>query len=50
MLGHPSGRLYVLEVNMPCYFPQAQLRGGIDIAGAMIDHLQARSTRLRSSP
>lgn len=46
VLRHPSGRLYVLEVNMPCYFPQAQLRGGIDVAGAMVDHLRAKSRRI----
>jgi glutathione synthase/RimK-type ligase-like ATP-grasp enzyme len=46
VLRHPSGRLYVLEVNMPCYFPQAQLRGGIDVAGAIVDHLRAKSERL----
>lgn len=43
VLRHASGRLYVLEVNMPCYFAQAQLRGGIDVAGPMVDHLLAKS-------
>jgi len=43
VMRHASGRLYVLEVNMPCYFAQAQVRGGIDVAGAMVDHLLAKS-------
>jgi len=34
-----DGRCYVLESNFPCYFPHAQLHAGIDVAGAMIDHL-----------
>ena len=39
ILEHPSGRLYLLEANFPCYFPQAQVVAGIDVAGAMVDHL-----------
>lgn len=46
ILEHPSGRLYLLEANFPCYFPQAQLVAGIDIAGAMVDHLVAKSRAL----
>lgn len=46
LLEHASGRLYVLEANFPCYFPQAQEVGGIDVAGAMVDHLLAKSARL----
>lgn len=46
VMRHASGRLYVLEVNMPCYFAQAQVRGGIDVAGAMVDHLLAKSRAL----
>ena len=30
---------YVLESNFPFYFPHAQVEGGIDVAGAMLDHL-----------
>lgn len=47
ILVHASGRLYLLEANFPCYFPQAQLVGGIDVAGAMLDHLLEKSARLR---
>jgi hypothetical protein len=46
ILQHESGRLYLLEANFPCYFPQAQLVGGIDVAGALLDHLLAKSERL----
>lgn len=46
VLAHPSGRLYLLEANFPCYFPQAQEVGGIDVAGAMLDHLLEKSARL----
>jgi hypothetical protein len=43
VLEHPSGRLYLLEANFPCYFPQAQLIAGIDVAGAMVDHLLTKA-------
>jgi hypothetical protein len=46
LLEHPSGRIYLLEANFPCYFPQAQLVAGIDIAGMMVDHLVAKSHAL----
>lgn len=46
VLEHASGRLYLLEANFPCYFPQAQEVGGIDVAGAMVEHLLAKSARL----
>lgn len=39
VLAHPSGRLYLLEANFPCYFPQAQVVGGMDVAGPMVDWL-----------
>lgn len=42
VLAHPSGRLYLLEANFPCYYPQAQLYGGHDVAGAMLDWLLAQ--------
>ncbi len=48
LLEHESGRLYVLEANYPCYFPQAQEVGRIDIAGAMVEHLMGKSRRLAS--
>ncbi|MEZ4450712.1 MAG: hypothetical protein R3B09_14620 [Nannocystaceae bacterium] len=38
-----DGRAWVLEVNFPCYFPHAQEVAGIDIAGAMVDHLVRRA-------
>lgn len=47
VLEHPSGRLYLLEANFPCYYPQAQLVAGIDIAGMMVDHLVAKSKAFR---
>lgn len=46
LLRHPAGRWYLLEVNMPCYYPHAQEFAGVDIAGAMVDHLQAKALRL----
>lgn len=46
LLRHPSGRWYLLEVNMPCYYPHAQEVAGVDIAGAMLDHLHAKALRL----
>jgi glutathione synthase/RimK-type ligase-like ATP-grasp enzyme len=46
LLVHTSGRVYVLEVNYPCYFPQATLGGDIDVAGPMLDHLIARAGHL----
>ena len=49
ILEHDSGRLYLLEANFPCYFAQAQLAAGIDVAGAMIDHLKAKAARLAAS-
>lgn len=43
LLRHASGRVYVLEVNFPCFFAQATLGGGVDVAGAMVDWLVARA-------
>jgi len=43
ILEHPSGRLYLLEANFPCYFAHAQVVGGIDVAGAMVEHLMHRA-------
>jgi glutathione synthase/RimK-type ligase-like ATP-grasp enzyme len=43
VLVHPSGRLYLLEANFPCYYPLAQRVAGIDVAGAMVDWLLARA-------
>ena len=49
LLRHPGGRWYLLEVNMPCYYPHAQEVAGVDIAGAMVDHLHAKALRLAAS-
>lgn len=46
VLQHPSGRLYLLESNFPCYFATAQEVIGTDIAGMMLEHLIAKSARL----
>jgi 2OG-Fe(II) oxygenase superfamily/RimK-like ATP-grasp domain len=46
ILEHPSGRLYVLECNFPCYFAHAQEVAGIDVAGAMLDWLIAKARRI----
>lgn len=43
LLRHASGRIYVLEVNFPCFFAQATLGGGVDVAGPMLDWLVARA-------
>jgi glutathione synthase/RimK-type ligase-like ATP-grasp enzyme len=34
-----DGSSYLLESNFPCYYPHAQQIAGIDVAGAMVDHL-----------
>lgn len=49
ILEHKSGRVYVLEVNYPCYFPPAQQVLGIDIAGTMLDHLLVKALTLKQS-
>ena len=46
VLAHPSGRLYLLEANFPCYFAHAQEVAGIDVAGAMVDYLWRRARTL----
>ncbi|NJD20064.1 MAG: hypothetical protein FIA95_12385 [Gemmatimonadetes bacterium] len=47
VLEHPaSGRLYLLENNFPCYFAQAQDVAGVDISGAMVDHLLRKAESL----
>lgn len=37
--GHPD---CVLEANVPCYFPKAQVMAGIDVAGAIVESLAAK--------
>ncbi len=39
-----DGRHYVLECNFPCYFARAQMVGGHDVGGAMIDWLLRKSS------
>lgn len=50
LLEHPSGRLYLLENNFPCYYAQAQKVAGVDVSGAMVDHLVAKAERLEARP
>ena len=46
ILEHPTGRLYLLESNFPCYFATPQEVVGTDVAGAMLDFLIEKSRRL----
>jgi glutathione synthase/RimK-type ligase-like ATP-grasp enzyme len=46
VLEHPSGRLYVLESNQPCYFASAQLAIGTDVSGAMVEYLLQKAQTL----
>jgi hypothetical protein len=46
ILEHPTGRLYLLESNFPCYFATPQEVVGTDVAGAMLDYLIEKSRRL----
>ena len=50
VLEDPAGSPYVLEANFPCYYAQAQLVVGVDIAGAMVDHLVRKAGRLSAAP
>lgn len=38
----PGGALTLAEFNFPCFFADQQEATGIDIAGAIIDHLLAK--------
>lgn len=49
VLEHPSGRVYVLEANFPCFFAQSQTVAGIDVAGTMVDHLIAKAKRQKAN-
>ena len=46
ILEHPSGRLYLLEANFPCYFATPETVAGIDVSGALVEHLMAKSARI----
>lgn len=48
VLAHPSGRVYVLEVNFPCFFGHPWRAAGIDVAGVMLRHLRAKGRALRA--
>jgi hypothetical protein len=50
VLEDPAGNAWFLEANFPCYYPQAQLHGGVDIAGPMVDFLAAKARQGRSEP
>jgi hypothetical protein len=50
VLEDPTGNAWFLEANFPCYYPQAQLYGGVDIAGAMVDFLAAKVGHVCSPP
>ncbi len=45
ILEDPHGNHYVLECNFPCYFARAQLVGGHDVGGPMVDWLLAKAVR-----
>ena len=38
-----EGRPHIAEVNVPCFFPRAQLVSGVDIAGQIISYLKQKS-------
>lgn len=44
-----DGQFHLAEVNFPCPFEASQLVTGIDIAGAMIDYLNAKSRQKQAS-
>lgn len=46
ILEAPGGRIFLLESNFPCYYAQAQLAAGVDIAGKMVEHLLRKARRL----
>jgi glutathione synthase/RimK-type ligase-like ATP-grasp enzyme len=45
LLEDVNGQLYLSEVNYPCYFAHAQLGAGVDVAGRMVAHLEAKPAR-----
>lgn len=46
ILENQDQKLLLAELNFPCYFADQQRDSGIDIAGAMLDHLIEKSRRL----
>ncbi len=47
VLEHESGRVYLLEVNYPCYFGHPYEATGEDVAGMMLTHLRKKADVLR---
>lgn len=45
LLEDSRGRVRLAEFNFPCYFADQQRDSGIDIAGAMVDYLLAKTRR-----
>ncbi|MCB9740682.1 MAG: 2OG-Fe(II) oxygenase [Deltaproteobacteria bacterium] len=50
ILEHPSGRLYLLEANFPCYYATGQIEAGHDVARPMVDYLLARAVAAAPEP
>jgi ribosomal protein S6--L-glutamate ligase len=46
ILEHASGRRYLLEANFPCYFATPETVAGVDVSGALVEHLMAKSRRI----
>ena len=38
-----AGEAYIAEVNFPCNFARNQMNTGVDVAGAIVDHLAAKT-------
>ena len=43
-----NGQLIVTEVNFPCFFADQQAGTGVEIAGAIVDHLMAKATAIKA--
>lgn len=43
LMENADGKIVLAELNFPCYFADQQRDSGIDIAGAMLDHLIAKA-------
>jgi RimK-like ATP-grasp domain len=46
ILQTPDATLHLLESNMPCYFATPQVVAGVDVAGRMVEYLQAKANVL----
>lgn len=44
LLMEADGSFFIAEVNFPCNFARNQLNTGVDVAGAMVDHLVQKSS------